>query len=96
MSSKGALCSMLWLLAVILLLAVATIADEDAGATEDEEVPFVQMLPIRRRDLNDAQGLRRRSDDYGLNTLDLKSEEQLFFGGLSGKFCQLLTLMLQY
>ena len=83
----GASRSFLLLAIVILLLAFTVVAVEEADSFDNDEPQSIHMLPLTKRDLDEAFGLRKRSNDIDLTSLSLADEHELFFGGLSGKFC---------
>ena len=86
----GAPRSFLWLAIVILLLAFTVVAVEEVSSVEDEEPQSIHMFPLTKRDLDEASGLKKRSDDVDLASLSLADEHELFFGGLSGMFFSFL------
>lgn len=61
-------------------------AVEEASSVEDEKPQSIHMFPLTKRDLDEAFGLKKRSDDIGFASLGLADEHELFFGGLSGMF----------
>ena len=86
MPSMRAPGSYLWLASVVLLLAFTVLAVEETESTDNDDAQTLHMFPLTKRDLEDAFGLRKRSDEIDLTSLNLASQHELFFGGLSGKF----------